>query len=298
MLNIATDPLSLVFITCFLVGMFFLIITALLGNLGHGHGGADGGGGHFHLHVGGHAHTAVPHTIGHIGGAHTAGHAPAHAPGHAPGGHGTGSHGHNAQGTHNGHSAQNAQASVSPLSMLFSYVNVSTIVLFLIGFGLFGYVFHNTVHVVTQLALLLAIVGGIVLAMGLVLLLARIFGESDEGATSDVSDRSGMLGKVNMAIPENGLGEVIYVSPGGLRKSVPARSVDGRRLERDQEVVVVNYQRGVAEVETWDHFLNEEQAAGHDAPVAADELEKLRSLLQESDSMHTELVMRKDPQKE
>ncbi|MEO6892222.1 MAG: hypothetical protein ABI456_21310 [Ktedonobacteraceae bacterium] len=285
MLNIATDPLSLVFITCFLIGMFFLLITGLLGNLGHGHG-------HFHLHVGGHAHTAVPHTIGHAGGAHTAGHAPAHAPGHTPGAHGTGSHGQNAQGT------QNAQAGVNPLSMVFSYVNISTIVFFLIGFGLFGYVFHNTAHIVTQLALLLAIVGGLALTMGLVVLLARIFGESDEGVISDVSDRSGMLGKVNMAIPENGLGEVIYVSPGGQRKSVPARSVDGRRLERDQEVVVVNYQRGIAEVETWDHFLNEEQMAGHDAPVAADELEKLRTLLQESDSTQTELVMRRDSQKE
>ncbi len=33
---IATDSLSLVFIACFLFGLLFFIITALLGNLGHG----------------------------------------------------------------------------------------------------------------------------------------------------------------------------------------------------------------------------------------------------------------------
>jgi hypothetical protein len=58
-----------------------------------------------------------------------------------------------------------------------------------------------------------------------------------------------------------GIGEIIYVSPGGMRKSVPARSIDGRRLEREQEVVVVNYKRGVAEVDTWEHFINQEDSS-------------------------------------
>ena len=61
-----------------------------------------------------------------------------------------------------------------------------------------------------------------------------------------------------MTIPDKGMGEIIYVSPGGMRKSVPARSIDGRRLEREQEVVVVNYNGGVAEVDTWDHFISQE----------------------------------------
>jgi hypothetical protein len=43
-----------------------------------------------------------------------------------------------------------------------------------------------------------------------------------------------------------------------MRKSIPARSLDGRRLERDQEVVVVNYQNGIAEVDTWERFTNQE----------------------------------------
>ena len=98
-------------------------------------------------------------------------------------------------------------------------------------------------------------------------------------------------------IQENGLGEIVYISPGGMRKSVPARSIDGRRLERDQEVVVVNYQRGIAEVETWERFINEEEET-QDTASNIDELTKLRALLEESDTADTELVIRKDLQKE
>ena len=112
----------------------------------------------------------------------------------------------------------------------------------------------------------------------------------------DIADRTGMVGKVSTTIQENSMGEIIYTSPGGMRKSIPARSVDGRRLERDQEVVVVNYQHGIAEVDTWDHFINEE---GHySEPSVSDELAKLRALLDESSDSNTELVMRKDQQKE
>lgn len=35
---IATDPLSLLFMGSFLIGLFFLLITLLLGNMGHSHG--------------------------------------------------------------------------------------------------------------------------------------------------------------------------------------------------------------------------------------------------------------------
>jgi hypothetical protein len=65
-----------------------------------------------------------------------------------------------------------------------------------------------------------------------------------------------------MTIPHMGIGEIIYVSPGGMRKSVPARSIDGRRLEREQEIVVVNYKGGIAEVDTWEHFIDQDESTG------------------------------------
>ena len=141
---------------------------------------------------------------------------------------------------------------------------------------------------------------GFIVAVLILTLLNRLFGDSEGATVQDVSDRTGLLGKVSVTIQENGLGEIIYISPGGMRKSIAARSIDGRRLERDQEVVVVNYQHGVAEVDTWDHFVNQESAdAGTVSAIPdTDELARLRALLEEPSRTDTEFVIRKDMQKE
>ena len=265
---IANDPLSLVFIACFLVGLLFFIVTALLGNLGHG--GTHSPGHHTGVHIG---HQAAVHTAAH-------GHGPIHTPStHVANAHSSASHG-----------------SAEGIQTLFSYINITSVMFFLLGFGFFGYLFHNTGHLVSILTLLLAGICGVIIAALLLLLLGRLFGNSEGATVQDVSDRTGLLGKVSLTIPEQGLGEIIYVSPGGMRKSIPARSIDGRRMERDQEVVVINYARGVAEVDTWDHFINEEEAQFD--PALSNELEKLRTLLDNSSMPDTQLVMRKDPQKE
>lgn len=268
---IATDPLSLVFIACFLFGLLFFIATALLGNLGHGtaHVASHHGGLHIGHHAGG-VHTT-----------HTASHGPtaAHSTGQATGTHDT------ARNDTQGHNQS-----------LLSFINPTSIMLFLLGFGFFGYLFHTTVHFVAALTLAFAGVGGLIIAALLLMLVGRLFGDSEGATVQDVSDRTGLLGKVSITIQENSIGEIIYVSPGGMRKSIPARSIDGRRLERDQEVVVVNYQRGIAEVDTWDHFINEE-GPGSEAFVS-DELDKLRALLDESNKADSQLVIRKDLQKE
>ena len=277
---IATDPLSLVFIACFLFGLLFLIVTAVLGNLGHGATHSV-------------AHHGPVHIGGHVGGTHSVGHAVTHGPAHTPthaAGHAAGAHGTSGSSTPQGN-----------IPSLLSYINLTSIVFFLIGFGLFGYLFHNVVQLVALFALGLAGVSGIVIAVLLLLLLNRLFGNSEGETVQDVSDRTGIVGKVSTTIQENSLGEVIYTSPGGMRKSIPARSVDGRRLDRDQEVVIINYQHGVAEVDTWDHFIGEEEShfiATAPAAPDTDELAKLRALLDEPAKTDTELVMRKDLQKE
>jgi len=264
-LMIATDPLSLLFIACFLTGLVFFIVTALLGNLGHGMT-------HDVAHHGGVVHTTGTHAVSN-GSAHTSG--------QTAGSHAT-SHTHSStQGQH--------------LSSL-TFFNPTSVMLFLLGFGFFGYFFHTTIHAVAALTLILAGIGGIAVAGLLLLLLSRLFSGSEESSVQDVSDRTGLLGKVSITIQENNIGEIIYVSPGGMRKSIPARSIDGRRLERDQEVVVVNYQHGIAEVDTWDHFIHED---GTQTEASySDELDKLRTLLDSSNTEDSQLVMRKDLQKE
>src|SRR2546421_11838755 len=262
---IATDPLSLLFIACFLVGLVFFIVTALMGNLGHGatHGVAD----HTNIHVGQHS------------GLHTPIHGPTHNAAHAT------------SKTHAGGDHQS----------WFGFLNPTSVMFFLLGFGFFGYLFHNIVGFEAPLLTLISAgISGLIIAALLLIALARLFGDSESTTVQDVSDRTGLLGKVSITIQENGIGEVLYVSPGGMRKSVPARSIDGRRLERDQEVVVVNYQNGVAEVDTWDHFINEE-GADWEAPGATitDSLDQLRTLLDEAGKTDSQpLVMRNESQKE
>lgn len=263
---IATDTLSLVFIFCFLLGFGFFLMTALLGSHGHAH--AHGG-----THVGGHAHAPGVH------------HASAH----------TGSHGH-AHATSHSSSQQHAQNQNQQGNFeIFAYLNPMSIALFLLGFGFIGYFFHNLTNLAVSLTLILASGGGLVIATLLLLALNRIFARVEGSTEQDVVDRTGMLGKVSITIPEKGLGEIIYISPGGMRKSIPARGLDGQRLERDQEVVVVNYQQGVAEVDTWEHFMQEETQASDSSTL--DELAQLRSLLNES-SFEIEMVMRQEPRKE
>ncbi|MFL5661245.1 MAG: hypothetical protein ACJ8BW_07820 [Ktedonobacteraceae bacterium] len=291
---IATDPLSLVFIACFLFGLLFLLATSLLGSLGHGHTGVHGGSSHAGLHLGGHApaaHAPVPHAVSHVGAAHAPTHS-THIASHSPTHTNSAGRGTIAQQTPN----QGAQGNgFSPLA----YINLTTVVLFLLGFGFLGYAFHNTTHLALPITLILAVLGGGVVALLILMLLSRIFGDTDVSTEQDVSDRTGLLGKVSIPIPENGLGEILYTSPGGMRKSIPARSTDGRRLERDQEVVVVNYQRGVAEVDTWERFMNEEEAIDPGSPLAnEDELAKLRALLEESDPKESKLALQNDLQKE
>ncbi|HEU5230713.1 MAG TPA: hypothetical protein VFU49_23020 [Ktedonobacteraceae bacterium] len=281
---IATDSLSLLFIACFLFGLLFLIVTTFLGNIGHGHhihSGGHGAGHHAAAHGGHHAHTS------HTGNGHAS---------HANSG--------SAQAAHNGQAGQKAgkpassttEGHASFLSYL-AYINPLSLAIFLVGFGFFGYVFHNSTQLALPFALALSGICGLIIAAILLITMNRIFGGGDDSTSLDVSDRTGIVGKVNITIQENSIGEVLYLSPGGMRKSVPARSIDGRRLERDQEVVILNYQEGVAEVDTWDHLINQEAPASIMLPDD-DELAQLRALLNESPKTETEYVMRKDAQKE
>jgi hypothetical protein len=260
---IATDPLSLVFIGCFLFGLLYLLVTALLGSIGHSHIHSDA------------LHHVDPGAIAHSsqGGAL-----------------------HHAQDiVHHSH-YHSSQQNGSHLS-IFSVINPTSIILFLLGFGFFGYVFHTTTLFALPLIVTFSGVGGLIIAALLLLLVSRYFGDSEAATIQDVSDRTGLLGKVSITIQQDGIGEILYVSPGGMRKSIPARSIDGRRLERDQEVVVVNYQHGVAEVDTWDHFVNQEDAEPGILPEE-DDLATLRALLEEPDNNKSEYMMRNDFQKE
>jgi hypothetical protein len=269
-MGIATDPLSLVFIGCFLFGLLFLLGTVLLGSIGHGHGMAHsvGHSALHHVHVGGAVHHHTP-VINHVQAAHQGGSSQAGAKG-----------GNNASG--------------QGISFL-TIVNPSSVVFFLLGFGFLGYVFHNETRLGLPLTLLLSILSGCIIAALLVVLMNRLIGNSEAHTVQDVSDRTGLVGKVILTIQGNDPGEILYQTPGGLRKSIPARSTNGQRIERGEEVVVVNFENGVAEVDTWEHFIGQEDEQEAISSSSLEDLEALRSLLEGAGKDdEQEYVLRKD----
>lgn len=247
---IATDPLSLVFVTCALFSGAFLVITTVLGG-GHS-GGAHSGG----LHLGGHA-VHVPHLGGHTGASHAATGA------HAGATHATsGAHNGSAARTNAGATSAAANASVaSPLQalgdLLLGALSLYGVLMFLLVFGVLGYLLHNGLSTLPLIVIvLIAALVGAVCAVGVNALLTRLFVASQAGElTAESSRLEGRMGTVSMAIRPGGIGEIIFPSATGSRQSVGARSLDGSAIPVGTEVVILSYENGVAQAQQWDTFL-------------------------------------------
>ena len=243
---IATDPLSLVFLACIVFSGVFLIISMVSG-IGHG------------VHIGGHAAhvTHVAHA-GHVGEIGHAGHL-IHT-GDAGAAHAT--HLTNGGDARSGatHTAVVAPAQPSPLAALESAflasLNLYSILVFLLVFGLLGYLLNNATNLGAVLSIVLALLVGNGCAVSIGLLLTRLFVSNDaQELTSDSSRLEGRLASVSMAIRENGVGEVIFTGAAGGRQSIGARGLDGAAVPVDAEVVIVSYEDGIATVQQWDAFM-------------------------------------------
>jgi membrane protein implicated in regulation of membrane protease activity len=242
---IATDALSLVFIGCFVASGTFLILSSVLG-FGHGH---------FHLgHIG--------HT-GHVGPAgHGVGHASAvlhHAlpQGHAGTQTSQAAHATTHTGATSTQQGAGTQATQPLWATMINALNLYAILTFLFWFGLIGYVLHNLTNLGSVSAFVGALLVGIIGAILVNLAMARLMGKDDGELTAESSEVVGTIATVSMAIRAGGIGEIIYTKGTGSRKSIGARSMDDQPIARDAEVVIVGYEKGIAQVQTWDRFLNE-----------------------------------------
>ncbi|MGO8949543.1 MAG: hypothetical protein ACLQUY_18210 [Ktedonobacterales bacterium] len=230
---IASDPLSYVFLGCFVFSALFLVVSIMLG-AGHGH--TLGSGGHsLHLpqwgahHLGGHV-TSAAHPVGATTNAH-------------PAGGGTVDSG-----------------SVSPLASLKSLflgsLNLYGLLILLLIFGLLGYLLHNYTNIGAELSLLLALLTGLGGALLVSSLLSSLFYNREVGIVgAESSQLEGHLGKTSMGIRENGIGEVIYMNSHGGRQSIGARSADGKSIPADTDIVILSTRNGIASVQPWDRFM-------------------------------------------
>jgi membrane protein implicated in regulation of membrane protease activity len=248
----AQDPLSLFFLGCALFSALFLVATIVLGA---GHGGHSG-------HLGAHA----GHTFG-----HDIGHAAGHLAGHDGAGH-TAHTGHAAHASHAAHTASGGQGEASepsPLGgawataqgLLLGALNINGLLVFLLLFGLLGYLLRTS-DTPLLLILVLAALVGVLGAVAINAALAKLFFENEAGElTARSSQVEGRLATVSIAIRPGGIGEVIFSGEAGARQSIGARAEDSSAtIAVETEVVVTSVENGIATVQPWNQLLEETKA--------------------------------------
>ncbi len=135
-------------------------------------------------------------------------------------------------------------------------INFATITAFIAWFGGTGYLLTNEFRWLALPAVGASLLVG-TLGAGLVfLLMAKVLWSPNENMQSVDYHMVGVLGRLSQPIREGGIGELIY-SHGGARKSCGARSADGRAIEKGAEVVVTDYERGIASVKRWSDLASE-----------------------------------------
>ena len=216
-----------IFLGCFLFGFLMVVASAALGF----------------------AHLALP---GLEGGAHA--------------GNGVGHLGHGGPHADAGHAGGHAEAGAYDGAGHHSLPiwNVSSLLAFLMWFGAGGYAAMRWLDLPALVALLPATALGAAGA-AIVSLFLRLVLKGETRMDPREYRMEGTLARVTIPIPEGGIGEIIF-SKGQTRRGEGARSIDGRPIARDEEVVVLDYQRGIALVQSWQDFI---AANGRQAQLAS-----------------------------
>jgi hypothetical protein len=210
------------YFVCFLVGLFMSAFS-LLGCLGH---------------FGGHAHLPhAPHAVHLPHGGHMT-----HATPHA--------------GTGASHGAQSAGRATPTVP----WWNTFSIMIFLCWFGAAGYLLTRYGGFIAGIVLVLAGVCGVAGGAIVFFFLAKVMLPHEHELTADETDVIGVVGRISAPIRIGGIGEIVYEQLGA-RHSAPARSEDGVAIQKQEEVFVVRYEKGVAYVRRWED-LPEEQGTG------------------------------------
>jgi len=129
-------------------------------------------------------------------------------------------------------------------------INLATLTAFLAWFGGTGYLLTTQFRWLALPAVMVSIVLGVAGAAIVFWIMAHVLWSPDENMRSADYHMVGVLGRLTQPIREGGLGELVYTQ-GRTRKSCGARSADGRPIEKGTEVVVTEYDRGIASVKRY-----------------------------------------------
>ena len=225
-----SDWLANLFLSIFLFGLIFTVVSVAMGFAGGGHVGHAG-------HAGNVGHA------GHMGDAGHAGHAGGASHGHASGA-GHAGHPQHDIDVHLGHSGEADQGGHDGPGIL----NMPTIMAFITWFGGIGYLLRDSLLFNGYIAAILALIGGLAGGIIMFALLARVLWPMmtkplEQGDFS----LPGTAARVTSGIRSGGVGEIVY-SKNGTRFTAGAKSLDSEPIARGSQVVIVSYERGLAYV--------------------------------------------------
>lgn len=141
---------------------------------------------------------------------------------------------------------------------VFELFNVSSILAFITWFSGVAYMARNGFGWVVGLALVLGLLAGLAGAWVISWFLYKFLRANSPELNPADWDEIGQIGRVTGTILPSGVGEVI-LERHGVRHALPARTSDGRRIERDVEVVILKVDRGVAIVQPWAELMAENE---------------------------------------
>lgn len=140
------------------------------------------------------------------------------------------------------------QVRQSAHTSIFSFLTIGT---WLVAFGITGYLLSRYTAVGTGVSLVIAAASGVGAATGMYALIA---GWAVPSAKREVEDEryslQGHIGSVTHAIIPLGVGQITYVH-NGVRRTLQARSLDGKPIATDADIVIERIEDGVAFVELW-----------------------------------------------
>lgn len=135
-----------------------------------------------------------------------------------------------------GHAESGFESDGVPGISIFSPTTIASFITALGGFGMIFSSIELTKPVYVSAPL--AVLGGILIAAGVIWMFNSIFRRTESSSESHVAKLVGITATIITPIPANGVGEIAYVQS-GTRYSAPARDEHGTRIANGQTVKIV-----------------------------------------------------------
>ena len=136
-----------------------------------------------------------------------------------------------------------------------SLFNLTSILAFLTWFGGVGYLVRNGLDWHWTVALVLAVVGGLVAAYIVRWFVVTVLRAGGDTLDPKEFERVGVLARVTSSIRSGGVGEIVWEQHGS-RMVTSARAATPEPIARGTEVLILRVERGIAVVEPFEGLLN------------------------------------------